>query len=96
MLGYQDLLILLGIGIFVFGAKKLPELARSLGQSMKEFKKAVAGQGEEESPKPESPTTTASATPSRACASCKTPLQPEWTHCPRCGAAASQSSTPTS
>ncbi len=93
MLGYQDLLILLGIGIFVFGAKKLPELARSLGQSMKEFKKAVAGQGEEESPKPESPTTTASATPSRACASCKTPLQPEWTHCPRCGVSILQGPT---
>ncbi len=95
MLGYQGALILLGIGIFLFGAKKLPELARSLGQSMKEFKKAVAGQADDgESPKPESLTMTALAAPSRACASCKTPLQPEWTHCPRCGVSIPQGPTP--
>ena len=43
MLGTQDLLIGLVLAAFFFGAKRLPELARSLGQSMTEFKKAVAG-----------------------------------------------------
>jgi Sec-independent protein translocase protein TatA len=41
MLGPQDL-IALALGIFFFGAKKPPELSRSLGQAMSEFKKGVA------------------------------------------------------
>ena len=38
--GGPDLFILLLIVLVLFGAKKLPELARSLGQSMNEFRKA--------------------------------------------------------
>lgn len=40
-LGYQELLLILVIVLIFFGANKLPELARSLGTSMKEFKKGV-------------------------------------------------------
>jgi sec-independent protein translocase protein TatA len=40
-LGYQELLIILVIVLILFGANRLPELARSLGSSMKEFKKGV-------------------------------------------------------
>lgn len=36
----QDLIILLVIVLVLFGAKRLPELARGLGQSVNEFKKA--------------------------------------------------------
>jgi len=39
-LGGPDLLIILLIVFVLFGAKKLPDLARSLGQSMNEFSKA--------------------------------------------------------
>jgi len=39
-LGGPDLFIILLIVLVLFGAKKLPELARSLGQSMNEFRKA--------------------------------------------------------
>ena len=39
-LGGPDLLIILLIVLVLFGAKKLPDLARSLGQSMNEFRKA--------------------------------------------------------
>ena len=35
-----DLLIILLIVLLLFGAKKLPELARGLGQAIKEFQKA--------------------------------------------------------
>lgn len=35
-----DLIILLIIVLVLFGAKRLPEIARSLGQSVNEFKKA--------------------------------------------------------
>ena len=35
-----DLIVLLLIVLVLFGAKRLPEIARSLGQSVHEFKKA--------------------------------------------------------
>ena len=44
-LGYQELMIILVIVLLLFGAQKLPELARGLGKSMSEFKK---GQHEDE------------------------------------------------
>ena len=40
-LGYQELLIILVIVLVLFGANRLPELAKSLGSSVKEFKKGI-------------------------------------------------------
>lgn len=40
-LGYQELLLILLIVLVLFGATRLPELARSLGASVKEFKKGI-------------------------------------------------------
>ena len=40
-LGYQELLFILVIVLILFGAQRLPDLARSLGSSVKEFKKGV-------------------------------------------------------
>ena len=40
-LGYQELLQILVIVLILFGAQRLPDLARSLGSSFKEFKKGV-------------------------------------------------------
>ena len=42
----QELLIVLLIVLLVFGARKLPDLARSLGASAKEFRKGIAEGGE--------------------------------------------------
>ena len=39
-LGPPELLIVLAIVMLLFGAAKLPKLARSLGESAQEFKKA--------------------------------------------------------
>lgn len=51
MIGAQDIWIALALGVFFFGAKKLPELSRSLGQAMSEFKKGLAvGTQEENAP----------------------------------------------
>lgn len=80
MIGNQDLILGAIIVIVLFGAKKLPELASALGKSMKEFKKGVAGVADEGNQ--------AKSEISRTCGSCKTPLEAEWSHCPRCGAAA--------
>ena len=38
--GGPDLIIILLIVLVLFGAKKLPELARGMGQAVKEFQKA--------------------------------------------------------
>jgi len=40
-LGYQELLLILVIVLILFGAQRLPDLARSLGSRVKEFKKGV-------------------------------------------------------
>jgi sec-independent protein translocase protein TatA len=53
-LGYQELMIILVIVLLLFGAQKLPELARGLGKSMSEFKKGQAG--DEPTAKAEKPT----------------------------------------
>jgi TatA/E family protein of Tat protein translocase len=52
MLGPQDLWIGLALGVFFFGAKKLPELSRSLGQAMSEFRKGVANDAPDEATPP--------------------------------------------
>ena len=52
MLGPQDIWVALALGVFFFGAKKLPELSRSLGQAMSEFKKGVSGAADAEPPAP--------------------------------------------
>ncbi len=41
-IGGPELLIILLIVLLLFGAKKLPELARGMGKSMKEFRKAAS------------------------------------------------------
>jgi sec-independent protein translocase protein TatA len=40
-LGMPELLIVLALVLVLFGAKKVPEMARGLGQGMKEFKKSI-------------------------------------------------------
>lgn len=40
-LGWQELLIVLFIIVIIFGAGKLPEIGRGLGQSIREFRQAA-------------------------------------------------------
>jgi sec-independent protein translocase protein TatA len=39
----QDTIVILVVALFLFGGKKLPELARGLGQGIREFKDASEG-----------------------------------------------------
>ncbi|MBF0253598.1 MAG: twin-arginine translocase TatA/TatE family subunit [Candidatus Omnitrophica bacterium] len=41
MPGMGELLLILAIVVLVFGAARIPEIARSLGKGIKEFKKSV-------------------------------------------------------
>jgi sec-independent protein translocase protein TatA len=60
-IGTQELLIILGIVLLLFGAKRIPEIARSMGHGIREFKKATREIGadvtpkDEDEPKPPSP-----------------------------------------
>ncbi|UCH11661.1 MAG: twin-arginine translocase TatA/TatE family subunit [Fidelibacterota bacterium] len=40
-LGFGEILVILFIILLLFGAKKLPDLARGLGQGMREFRRAT-------------------------------------------------------
>ena len=45
------LLVILVVGLFVFGPKKLPELGKGLGEGIRGFKKAMSEGSSEETPK---------------------------------------------
>ena len=47
-IGLPELLILLVIVLLIFGPKKLPEMGRSLGRGMREFKDSVTGKGDDD------------------------------------------------
>lgn len=47
----MHLLLIVGIALLIFGPKKLPELGKGLGESIRGFKTAMHGK-EDESPKP--------------------------------------------
>src|SRR4051794_38214810 len=46
-LGGSEMLLIFVIVLMLFGGKKLPEFARGMGKSIREFKKAAAGVEEE-------------------------------------------------
>lgn len=50
----QEWLIVLLIVLLIFGARKLPELARSLGSSAKEFRKGIEEGARDDEDDPES------------------------------------------
>jgi len=47
-LGGTELIIILVIILLLFGAKRLPDLGKSLGSGMREFKGAVTGENRDE------------------------------------------------
>ncbi len=75
-IGPMEIVLLLLLALLLFGAKRLPEIGRSLGTSMREFKDSVSGDKKPETrselppPAPVASTATADeATPA--------PAQPE-------------------
>jgi sec-independent protein translocase protein TatA len=47
-IGVWEILILLLVALLVFGPKRLPEMGRSLGRGMREFKDSISGKGDDE------------------------------------------------
>ncbi|MCM8819351.1 MAG: twin-arginine translocase TatA/TatE family subunit [Candidatus Omnitrophica bacterium] len=50
-IGIGELILILLIVLLIFGASKLPQIARSLGKAIKEFKKEIKDTTEEDSKK---------------------------------------------
>ena len=44
--GPMELIVILAIALIVLGPKKLPEVGKSLGKGMREFKESLAGESE--------------------------------------------------
>ncbi|MCU0651265.1 MAG: twin-arginine translocase TatA/TatE family subunit [Candidatus Omnitrophica bacterium] len=42
-IGFPELLLILLIVVLIFGAGKIPQLAKSLGEGIREFKKTMSG-----------------------------------------------------
>lgn len=63
------IVLLLLIALLLFGGKRLPEIGKSLGHGMREFKDAVTGHSSDDDAQPELPpaepmeTTATTATP---------------------------------
>ena len=50
-IGFPELVVILLIVLLIFGAARLPEIARSLGKAINEFKKAMSDTGSKDSKK---------------------------------------------
>jgi sec-independent protein translocase protein TatA len=61
-IGAGEIIIVLVIVLLIFGPKRLPDLGRSLGRGMREFKDSVTGKDKDEE-KPELTATTADEEP---------------------------------
>ena len=49
-IGPMELIVVLAIALMVLGPKKLPEVGRSVGKGMREFKNAISGSQDEDDP----------------------------------------------
>ena len=68
--GWPGLVVILLVLLLIFGPKRLPEMGRSLGRGMREFKDSITGKDDDEpervelSPPPsQTPTTTSPTQP---------------------------------
>lgn len=50
MPGFQELLVILLIVIIIFGASKLPQLGKGLGEGIRNFRKGLKGNDEPAAP----------------------------------------------
>jgi sec-independent protein translocase protein TatA len=54
-IGISGLIVILIVALLVFGPRRLPEIGRSLGKGMREFKDSISGNSGEKSELPAPP-----------------------------------------
>ena len=47
-IGFPEIVVLLVLALIIFGPKRLPELGKSLGKGIREFRSSVSGEKEDE------------------------------------------------
>ena len=47
-IGWGELIVILAIVLLMVGARRLPELGRSLGEAIREFQRALRGGGDDQ------------------------------------------------
>jgi sec-independent protein translocase protein TatA len=52
-IGLPEILVVLVIALIIFGPKRLPELGKSLGKGIREFRGSISGDNDDEDDKPE-------------------------------------------
>src|SRR3974377_1601544 len=45
-IGFPELLVILGVAVLLFGGKKIPEVAKGLGEGIRNFKTSLKGEEE--------------------------------------------------
>jgi sec-independent protein translocase protein TatA len=58
----QEVILVIVLALLLFGPKKLPELSRSIGESIREFRHSISGQTPAETPPAPAPALPTSAT----------------------------------
>lgn len=86
-LGMPELLVILLIGLLVFGAGRLPEIGSSLGRAIKGFKEA----SEKREPEPPEPKAEMQPAAGKTCPVCGKTAQADAAFCPGCGKKLSES-----
>ncbi|EPG68102.1 twin-arginine translocase TatA/TatE family subunit [Leptospira wolffii] len=61
-LGWPEILIILFVALLIFGGKRLPTLAKDLGDGIRSFRKSLSGESDSESAKIEEPETKSAPT----------------------------------
>ena len=49
-IGFPELLVILGVAVLLFGGKKIPEVAKGLGEGIRNFKSALKGDDDDHKP----------------------------------------------
>jgi sec-independent protein translocase protein TatA len=59
-IGWPEILLLCVVLLLIFGPKRLPEMGRSLGKGMREFKESITGGGNDDQEPPSLPAASSS------------------------------------
>ena len=54
-IGWMEVLVIVGLVVLIFGARRLPELGRSVGRAIREFQGALRGKSGHDEDRKENP-----------------------------------------